>query len=325
MLGCERENGSVPSGPTLGRVLSLALLLLSSEVAAQRPTVALDLSGLDSEAYRRLDAVTLESRSVLRLVQEGFAVVGPDAHPDLIIRLSATPSTLRLESSVAARTVRLGNEPIREVHFEISQKIVELARESLRGRVDAGVPDAGPAVEPSPTIPDAGAALAVARAVKTEASLGGGGLVRGPQIDPRAQLDVRLPLGEHLAINLLIAISTSSGPGLSVLEPELLAGVGYRFFLSERWSLEPRVLAGASLHVYSLDNPAEVDLAGSRGDFLMAFPLTLGWNPIGQLNLGLHVAPGFSTRTREHLRRGTSIWRRDALRFGFGATAGWRF
>lgn len=314
----------MPSGPTLGRVLGLALLLLSSEVAAQRPTVALDLSGLDAEAYRRLDAVTLESRSILRLVQEGFAVVGPDAHPDLIIRLSATPSTLRLESSVAARTVRLGNEPIREVHFEISQKIVELVRESFRGRIDAGVPDAGLPTA-SPTLPDAGPAPAVARAVKTEASLGGGGLVRGPQIDPRAQLDVRLPLGEHLAINLLIAISTSSGPGLSVLEPELLAGVGYRFFLSERWSLEPRVLAGASLHVYSLDNPAEVDLAGSRGDFLMAFPLTVGWNPIGQLHLGLHVAPGFSTRTREHLRRGTSIWRRDALRFGFGATAGWRF
>ena len=82
-------------------------------------------------------------------------------------------------------------------------------------------PRCSPPVEASTTVPDAGPPLPVARAVKTEASLGGGGLVRGPGIDPRAQLDIRLPLGEHLAIDLLVAISTSSGPGLSVLEPEL--------------------------------------------------------------------------------------------------------
>lgn len=310
------------------RVTGLALLLFCSEAAAQRPTVALDLRGLDSAAYRRLDAVALESRSVLRLVQEGFAVVGPDASPDLTIRLTVTSSTLRIETPVARRSVTLGDEPARELHFEIAQKIVELARDSFRARADRGVPDAGVAVvAPSAPVPDAALLPAPepARSLKTEASLGGGGLIRSLGVDPRAQLDVRLPLGEHLAIDLLIAISTSSGPGISVLEPELLAGVGYRIYLSERWSLEPRVLAGASLHVYSLDDLTAVDLAGSRGDFLMAFPFTLGWNPIGQLSLGLHVAPGFSTRTREHFRRGISIWRRDAFRLGFGATAGWRF
>ncbi len=101
--------------------------------------------------------------------------------------------------------------------------------------------------------------------------------------------------------------------------------MGYRFFLSERWSLEPRLLVGASLHVYSLDDPTNIDLAGSRGDFLMSLPVTLGWNPVSHLTLGLHVAPGFSTRTREHFEGATSIWRREALRFGIGLTAGWRF
>ncbi len=52
---------------------------------------------------RRLDAVQLESRAVLRLVQEGFAVVGPTAQPDLTIRLSTSATALILETSLGGR------------------------------------------------------------------------------------------------------------------------------------------------------------------------------------------------------------------------------
>lgn len=300
--------------------MGLTCSLFCAEAAAQRPTVALDLSGLDAAAYRRLDAVMLESRAVLRLVQEGFAVVSPTARPELTIRLSTTANSLRMETPVAARTVRLDNEQNRELHFEVAQKIVELARESLRDRADGGVPDAGLVDAGSPP-PHA----APPPELKAEASLGGGALIRGGGVDPRAQLDVRLPLGQRLTLDVLIALSVSNGPGISVLEPELLAGVGYRISLGERWRLELRALAGASLHVYSLDDPTAVDLAGSRGDFLMALPLTLGWNPVGRLQLGLHVTPGLSSRAREHRRGGVSLWRRDALRLGLGATVGWQF
>lgn len=310
-----------------GWILGLLLLAVAPSASAERATVALDLSGLDAAAYRRLDAVQLESRAVLRLVQEGFAVVGPTAGPGLTIRVTATATALVLTASEGGRRVVPISDEGPELHFEVAQKIVELAREAFRARIDAGPPsDAG---APSLTIAapaDAGTAPALVPPSSAELSVGGGGLYRGGSaVDPRAQLDVRLPLAGNLAVDLSLAITASRGAGISILEPELLAGVGYRFALGERWALEPRLLAGVLLHVYSVEDPTAIDLAGSRLDFLMSLAVSLTWRPVGDLLVGVHLAPGFSSRTREHLRQATSLWRREALRLGFGLTLGWRF
>ena len=99
-MGRRRQCGFVVVSPVksprraIELLLGLGALLLGGQAAAQRATVALDLSGLDGAAYRRLDAAVLESRAVIRLVQEGFAVVGPGGQPDLTIRLLATPGSL---------------------------------------------------------------------------------------------------------------------------------------------------------------------------------------------------------------------------------------
>ena len=310
------------------RTVVCLFLLWVTPALGEPMSVALDLGGLDGAAYRRLDAVQLESRAVLRLVQEGFAVVGPTAQPDLTIRLSTSATALILETSLGGRrrVVPLSDEGMRELHFEVSQKIVELAREALQARVDAGVPsDAGWPVA-AVIIPDAGVPADPQAAPGAELSVGGGALYRGgASVDPFAQLDVRLPLSARLGVELRVGLTSSRGAGISILEPELLAGLGYRFELSERWTLEPRLLAGALLHVYSLDDPTAIDLAGGRLDFLMTLALSLVWRPAADLLVGLQVAPGFSSRTREHFRQGVSLWRREALRLGLGLTLGWRF
>ncbi len=301
------------------------VLVFSASAWAQRGTVALDLRGLDAAAYQRLDAVQLESRAVLRLVQEGFAVVSPGSQPELIVRVSLTASALVLQTTAGGyRSVPLG-DALRELHFEAAQKIVDLAREGLAGRRDAGqTVDAGAVAV---GIPDAGLAPPAAPDVhqKAELAVGAGALFRGGDLDPRVALDVRLPLTPHVGVDLSVALTTSRGVGISILEPELQVGVGYRFTFNPQWSIEPRLLVGALLHVYSVEDPSAVDLAGSRLDFLLMLPVTLVWNPIGNLFVAAHVSPGFSSRTREHLRQGKSLWRREALRLGFGGSVGWRF
>ena len=59
-------------------------------VADGSPSVGIDMTRLDAATYRRLDALTLERRLVVRLVQEGLAVVAPSQHPSLVVVLHAT-------------------------------------------------------------------------------------------------------------------------------------------------------------------------------------------------------------------------------------------
>ena len=318
-------------GAVIRRLVLLGAVVACGKAFGQPPTVAIDLTALDAPAYRRLDAVGLESRAVLRLVQEGFAVVTPGAKPELTIRIFSSANALVLEASGARKIVPIGTEPIRELHLEVAQKIVDLARELLRNRPDAGevpIVDAGVAL-PEPILiaaVDAGIELIPPAARRpVEAAVSGGVVIRGAAVDPIVQLDFRLPLGESLAIDFLAAMTGSSGLGISVLEPELLGGVGYRFSLTERWAIEVRLLVGAALHVYSLDDRTAVDLAGNRADFLASVPVSVFWNPVSDLVVALKAAPGVLSRTREHIRAGKVLWRREAFRVEAAVTVGWRF
>jgi hypothetical protein len=55
----------------------------TSSWARNAPTVAVDLATLDVVTYQELDGLSLEKRVVVRLVQEGFAVVAPTEQPDI--------------------------------------------------------------------------------------------------------------------------------------------------------------------------------------------------------------------------------------------------
>src|SRR5262249_25290824 len=82
--------------------VTVALLAIGSPCAASAHedfTVALDFSSIDEQTYRSLDVLSLERELVVRLVQEGFAVVAASARPrpSLVLRYLATPPGLRLE------------------------------------------------------------------------------------------------------------------------------------------------------------------------------------------------------------------------------------
>jgi len=92
-----------------------AFALIALSQAPARHTVAVDLSGLDAAAYRRVDAVGLETRAVLRLVQEGFAVVAPSGGPEITVRVKLSRDAVLLECGGSKRSVPIGDGPVREI------------------------------------------------------------------------------------------------------------------------------------------------------------------------------------------------------------------
>ena len=73
-----------------GRVLTLLLVWLVAQAAAyaepRANVVAIDLSGLDDAAYARIDALTMQQRLMLRLVEEGYSIAGQRQPVSLSIR-----------------------------------------------------------------------------------------------------------------------------------------------------------------------------------------------------------------------------------------------
>lgn len=115
------------------------MVVLVARVAVAAPakpapvTVAIDLAALDANAYRALDALSLEKRVVLRLIEDGFAVVAATAHPELVLRVSRTPAsvTVAIDGPLGARTrdIPHASEPLPELHLEVAQRASDLARE----------------------------------------------------------------------------------------------------------------------------------------------------------------------------------------------------
>jgi hypothetical protein len=297
-------------------VLSLALIARAAGADRARPTVAVDFASLDERAYKRLDALALEERVVLRLAQEGFAVVARPAEPEILIRLRVLADRVVIEDAAAPaerrREVKTTDEPVRELaHLEIAQKIVELARASR-----ASLPPPAPA----PVVAVAAPAPPV-EVSSVELAAGGGGLLRPGGTDAQLFVDSRVGPARGPGFRIATLYTTASGGGVSAFEMELQAGAGYRVHLGRWLDLEAALLLGGLLHSYSVDDAlAGSSPSGTRLDVLGSLPLLLtAWGPRRSFGFELRIAPGASGRTREHTLEGQTLWRRGALRVETGA------
>ena len=304
----------------------LCLLLATGSGVARaepgRPTVAVDFAALDEAAYRLLGALALEQRVVLRLAQEGFAVVARPAEPAILIRLRVLADRVVIEDAAAPsarrREVMTVDEPVRELtHLEIAQKIVELARAS------------GALLPPPRPVPPAVIVLQApappARAWEWELGGGGGGLVRAGGADAQVGLDARVgrPLGFGLRA---AAIFTAASAGaVAAREGQLQVGVGHRLRVAGAVELEVALLAGGLIHHYTLADATAASPSGTRPDVLASLPLIASvWGWQHALGLAVRVAPGLCGRSREHTVDGQPLWQRGALRLEIGAGIVWR-
>ncbi|MEZ4446725.1 MAG: hypothetical protein R3B72_47040 [Polyangiaceae bacterium] len=315
--------------------LALALLsLLCAAVAWVSPaaaaSVAVSLQQLDEATYQRLDGLSLHEKLVLRLVQEGFAVVETGAEIEVWLTAGSDAELLirgRRGEQEERATVPASGASLAEAQLEIAQKVVTVVR-ALEAGPPVPAPPPSPAPPPPPPpppppAPEPGDPEMPAPGVELAASMTG--IARPGGLDPAPRLDLRVPVGEAVGITGAWTLAPSSGDGLTVIEWQLLAGVAFRVPIpSSLVTLDLGAAAGALLHHYDF----ELGQAGTRADFSAAFPILLGiWPWVGETSFGFgaRLEPGLASSSREHLAFEQSLWRRGFFRLTFGAGVQIRF
>jgi hypothetical protein len=306
-------------------MLALFICVLCSSVArADRLSVALDFSGLDEKTYRELDALALEKSLVLRLVQEGYAVVGRDTGPDLVVRFSVTADSVVLEiGSVERNTVPRRGVRSMELQLELAHKLVELVRVAEMQRAAQPTPTpptVAPARAPTPTL--APAPMVAVRRVHGELDVGLDALWRGGGVDPLVRIAGSLTLGRGLRLYLESGVAPSIDASIHIVEWQLQTGAGYRFRLRRYLAFELGALVGFLLHHYVVEGTGD---SGSRVDFLASLPLSLRFWPTEHLTLALRVAPGIANEARTHEVGDEILWTRSAWRVETGGSIAWRW
>jgi len=113
--------------------------MVRAEPASGGASVAVDVTTLDDASFQRLDGSALEKQIVVRLVQEGFAVVGTSWQPAVVLTVHSMGKSVLLQAygpagmhrrEVAAE-VGARKVPAAELRLELSQKAVELVRAAL--------------------------------------------------------------------------------------------------------------------------------------------------------------------------------------------------
>lgn len=297
-------------------------------LAAAPHTVAVDLSALDRASYQELDAVALEKGLVVRLVQEGFAVVAPSAAPEIVLHLTRAGRSIELRSGDELARVAIDLKHLREMHLELAQKAADLARHAAQ-KLDATPPPPPPKVEPPPPpepapAPPPPAPLPPPTPLPRWNVLAAGGvLFRAPGLDPRVTLATRFGATERLGLHLEVALSPIPGAPLSVYDGAALVGIGLELLPRSIFRAELGLSVGAALHTYSLDTVSAAERFGSRVDFVARPFLRLAVNPVSGLLIWAQAGGGLATTAREHRLLGQLLYARGAPWVDAQAGLGW--
>ncbi|MCA9625882.1 MAG: hypothetical protein KC731_42960 [Myxococcales bacterium] len=107
---------------------------------ARQRMVAVDLRALDARNFEALDGTRLEQAMVVRLVQDGFAVVSPEeaqADPSIsvvAVRVDDEGQVVlerALGRDILRRETAANGVPLEELHLELAQKASDLASLSI--------------------------------------------------------------------------------------------------------------------------------------------------------------------------------------------------
>jgi hypothetical protein len=298
-------------------------------LAAAPHSVAVDLSALDRKSYQELDAVALERALVVRLVQEGFAVVASGASPE--VRLSLTREGRIAELSAGAERVRieLDLKHLREFHLEVAQKAVQLARSAAKA-LDAAKPPPEPEPPPppeppteAPPPPKADVPPPPPPEPRWNVLAAGGVLFRAPGLDPRISLAARYAVSHRIGLHLEAGLSPIPGDALSVYDGSLLLGAGVAFINAPLVRAEIGLSLGAALHTYAVADVSAADRFGTRLDFLGRPFLRVVLNPASGFLVWAQAGAGLTSRAREHRLLSQVLYSRGALWVDAQAGLGW--
>lgn len=299
----------------IGAVLAALIVVWCATTAvraATRTTVAVDLTSLDAASYQALDGLALEKRIVLRFVQEGFAVVGVQEHPDIVVVIRLQDANVILEARSAqgtrSREVARRDASLTELHLEITQKAAELVRAIPIAAAPAVIERVAPVV---------------ADRVRVEASAGVDVVWRSAGVDVAPRLGVRF--GGAFAGLASGALAVSSGPGIAIEEWQAMVGASYRCELGSATSLEVGAEVGALIEHYSVSDPMAMKRRGIVVDPIGSLPVSVSLAPTPRWLFSLRLAPGLAAEGRRHTFEGATIWERGAFRMEAGVSAALRW
>lgn len=296
------------------------LVVRSASAAEGRTTVALDLTRLDDRQYSDLDGLALEKRLVLRLVEEGFAVVAPTAQPEITVHVEVQGDAIVLVAEQDGRTdqrqIAWDHQiELELLHLELAQKAVELVRSlSAAAPARAAPPAPTPPKPPNRVLPPiqyTPPPPKLAEPPVAKLALRIGGVWRPPSVDPMARLGLELRLVGPWRAELGAGAIVASAPGIHVVEVEPTAGIAAELELDQHWALSAGVRAGVLLHAYSLVDRSAEHVSGLHVDGLIAAPIRASVRVFGPIELDLTVAPGVATRGRSHVLDGATLWHRS--------------
>ncbi len=303
----------------VGSILATVIVVCCAPTALQaatRTTVAVDLTSLDAASYQELDGLALEKRMVLRFVQEGFAVVGVQEHPDIVVVIRLAEASVVIEAISGqgnkSREVARHDDSLAELHLEITQKAAELVR-AIPAAALIVVERVAPVVE----APD------IWNTWRVEPSAGVDVVFRSGGSDVSPRLGVRF--GGGLAGVASAAVIVSSGPGISVQEWQAQLGGAYRLPLGTSTLVEAGALAGALVAHYSVSDPMAQRAHGTTVDLIGSLPVSVSFAAAASWLFSVRLAPGLASEARRHTFEGATIWERGAFRMeaGVGATLRW--
>jgi hypothetical protein len=318
----------------------VAVLAVSSlAFAGSEPTtVALDLTQLEDRSYDALDGLGLEKRLVLRLVQEGFAVVGLTTNPEIVIGIRVDKGEIILRADAATsrerREIDWDKSVKRELlHLEVAQKAVDLVRAvepTLPSRVptkDLPAPQQPQQTKMDPLarethhVPEAKKESTPWRQRRYSVEVASGALYRPSALDPIERLTISLWVFKRLRLGIETGVIPASRTSIQVIEffPSLSVGTGFE--VGSHWSFVGAVRGGTLVHRYRMDDPTVDARRGLRVNGLFECLFRVKYDLFPWLGFAIEVAPGVNTFRRRHVRDGKTLWSRgyESAEATFGA------
>ncbi len=287
---------------------------------AERPTsVTLDFSGVDDRTYARIDGLALEREAIARLLQEGFAVVPKQTAAQVTVRTrSTTDGLLHVEAAHAQPRSARATTANAELHLEVLQHIVAVARESAA--FSAPSPPVVTSLEPPPAVkmPTVTAAEPTPRVFALSVATVGLGRLGG--FDGR--LLVSAAVRWHAwSFEALGGWTPSGASRLAIHEFVAAAVVWVNHAFGARWSVALGAGAGVAFHSWSSGLDQDLAPRGTRIEPTFRVPALVAFHFNDSLSLGL-LASWFTTlHGLAHVVGDSAVWARGAM----GGELGVRF
>jgi len=304
----------------------VASLALAWPAAAVPVSVGVDFSQLPEDTFDRVDGVSLEQALVVRLVQDGFAVVSLASAPQLVVSIAASPPSLRISVTTgdASRTadVLFEGVDLPELRLETAQRVAELVRavkSELKPATNADVK-----VEPPATVAEKEPEEPVVEAppLRWAVLVGAGGAYRASMLDGAVSLgaELRWPSGPMLRIGGQAVRANEAA--IDAVDALAQVGAGWSWLLGPvdvAVSLE----AGAHVHVFSVQGDASAGASGVRWDGVVSLPVEVTVGGASGLLVRLRASPFATTLARVHAVGEVEAWSRGALGVALGLHVGW--